>query len=49
MYYQTGSPETDNRYARDSMAASSRPSQRLHFVDPAGGRVTAEYRVTLDD
>ena len=48
MYYQTGSPETDNRYARDSMAASSRPSQRLHFIDPDAGEVTAQYRVWLD-
>lgn len=46
-YYQTGSPETDNRYARDSMAASSLPTQRLHFVDPSAGRVTAQYRVDL--
>lgn len=48
-YYQTGSPETDNRYARDSMAASSKPTQRLHFVDPEAGQVTAQYRVWLDD
>lgn len=48
MYYQTGSPETDNRYARDSMAASSEPSQRLHFVDPDVGRVTAGYKVWLE-
>jgi len=47
MYFQTGSPESDNRYARDSMASSSRPSQRLHFVDPHKGRVTAQYRVDL--
>lgn len=46
-YYQTGSPETDNRYARDSMASSSAPTQRLHFVDPKAGRVTAQYRVDL--
>lgn len=46
-YYQTGSPETDNRYARDSMAASSDPTQRLHFIDPKAGRVTAQYRVNL--
>lgn len=46
-YYQTGSPETDNRYARDSMAASSAPTQRLHFIDPNAGRVTAQYRVDL--
>lgn len=47
MYFQTGSPETDNRYARDSMAASSKPTQRLHFIDPEHGRVTAQYRVDL--
>lgn len=45
--FQTGSPESDNRYARDSMASAAKPSQRLHFVDPAAGRVTAQYRVDL--
>lgn len=47
-YFQTGSPESDNRYARDSMAATSRPTQRLHFVDPVRGRVTAQYKVDLE-
>lgn len=46
-YFQTGSPESDNRYARDSMAATSRPTQRLHFIDPKQGRVTAQYKVDL--
>jgi hypothetical protein len=46
--YWTGSTESDNRYARDSMAASGMPSQRLHFVDPEKGRVTAQYQVWLD-
>jgi hypothetical protein len=46
--YWTGSPESDNRYARDSMAASGVPSQRLHFIDPERGRVTACYQVWLD-
>ena len=46
--YWTGSTESDNRYARDSMAASGMPSQRLHFVDPNKGRVTAQYQVWLD-
>lgn len=46
--YQTGSTESDNRYARDTMAASAVPSQRLHFVDPDKGRVTAIYRVFVD-
>lgn len=46
--YWTGSTESDNRYARDSMAQSGLPSQRLHFIDPAKGRVTANYQVWLD-
>ena len=47
--YWTGSIESDNRYARDSMAASGVPSQRLHFIDPVKGRVTAAYQVWLDE
>jgi hypothetical protein len=46
--YWTGSTESDNRYARDSMAVSGVPSQRLHFVDPIKGRTTAQYQVFLD-
>jgi hypothetical protein len=46
--YWTGSTESDNRYARDSMAVSGVPSQRLHFVDPIRGRTTAQYQVFLD-
>lgn len=47
VYFQTGSPESDNRYARDSMASTSKPTQRLHFVDPDHGRITAQYKVDL--
>lgn len=46
--FQTGSTESDNRYARETMAASAIPSQRLHFIDPQRGRVTAQYKVMLD-
>lgn len=46
--YWTGSTESDNRYARDSLAASGMPSQRLHFIDTEAGRVTAAYQVWLD-
>lgn len=46
--YQTGSPESDNRYAGVHMASSATPSQRLHFIDPVKGRVTGQYRVWLD-
>ena len=46
--YQTGSTESDNRYAGIMLAASATPSQRLHFIDPTKGRVTAGYKVWLD-
>jgi hypothetical protein len=46
--YQTGSIESDNRYARDTMAASAVPSQRIHFIDPVEGRVTSQYKVYVD-
>ena len=46
--YQTGSTESDNRYAGVMLAASASPSQRLHFIDPQAGRVTANYKVWLD-
>lgn len=45
--FQTGSVESDNRYARETMASSAKPSQRLHFVNPEKGRVTATYKVWL--
>jgi hypothetical protein len=44
----TGSPESGNAYAAEHLAAQSRPSQRLHFIDPEKGRVTGEYVVWLD-
>lgn len=46
--YYTGSTESDNRYARDTMGASATPSQRLHFIDPDQGRVSATYKVWVD-
>lgn len=46
--YQTGSTESDNRYAGVMLAASATPSQRLHFVDPVEGRVTSAWKVWLD-
>ena len=45
--YGTGSTESDNRYARDNLAASATPSQRLHFIDPDKGRVTSQYKIHL--
>lgn len=46
--YQTGSTESDNRYAGVMLAASAIPSQRVHFIDPVKGRTTATYKVWLD-
>lgn len=42
--YQTGSTESENRYAGVMLAASARPSQRLHFLHP-DGYVSAQYKV----
>lgn len=44
----SGSPESDNTYAQENLAATGRPSQWLLFVHPKRG-VTAEYCVWLDD
>jgi hypothetical protein len=41
--FMTGSTESGSEYAREFVAAKGRPSQRLHFIDPDAGRVTAEY------
>ena len=46
-WYRTGSTESDNRYARDGMGSAAIPSQRLHFIDPEKGRVTAQYKIHL--
>ncbi len=43
--FGTGSIESDNRYAREQLASSAQPSQRLHFIDPIKGMVTAQYRL----
>ena len=45
----TGSPESDNGYAKEFVAAVGKPSQRLHFVDPTKGRVSAEFVLWLED
>lgn len=45
--YYTGSTESDNRYARDTMASSAVPSQRINFIDPKRGRVTSCHKVWL--
>lgn len=46
--FVTPSTESGSVYAQEFVAALGVPGQRLHFVDPVAGRVTAEYLVWLD-
>lgn len=46
--YVTGSPESDNQYAKEFVAARGTPSQRLHIVDPAAGQVVQEHILWLE-
>lgn len=41
--------ESGSAYAREFMAAHGKPGQRLVFVDPRKGRVTADYLIEFDD
>jgi predicted phosphodiesterase len=43
----SGSPESTNTYAMESLASVGQPSQPLLFVHPEKGIVTAEYTVWL--
>lgn len=45
----SGSPESYNTFAQEALAAMSSPSQRLMFVHPGRGMVTAEHKVWLAD
>jgi hypothetical protein len=49
MVRMTPSTESGSAYAREFMAAHGRPAQRLCFVDPRKGRVTADYLLWLDE
>jgi hypothetical protein len=46
--FVTPSPESSNPYAQEFVAATGTPGQRLHFIDPEGGRVTSEHLIWLD-
>lgn len=46
--FVTGSTESHSNYAKAFIGAVGQPSQRLHYIDPKKGRVTAEYTVWLD-
>lgn len=45
----TGSPESDNQFAAEFVAARGKPSQRLMFVDPEKARITSDYVLWLDE
>ena len=45
----SGSPESTNEYAIETLASVGRPSQHLQFVHPERGIVTAEYTCWLED
>lgn len=40
--------ESDSEYAREFVASTGTPGQRLHFVEPERGRITSERIVWLD-
>jgi hypothetical protein len=48
LVYMTPSTESGSAYAREFMAAHGRPGQRLHFIEPKKGRVTASYLIGFD-
>lgn len=48
MVYMTPSTESGSAYAREFMAAHGRPGQRLHFIEPKRGRVTASYLIEFE-
>lgn len=47
--FMTGSTESDNEYAREFVAATGQPSQRLNFIDPVKGRVTYETNIWVSE
>ena len=47
--FVTPTVSSDSPFAKEFVAATGSPAQRLHFIDPDKGRVTAEYLIWLDD
>ena len=46
--FVTPSMVSDSAFAKEWVASTSIPAQRLHFIDPVRGRVTSEYMLWLD-
>lgn len=49
LVFQTGSTESDNRYAQIQLASMVRPSQRMQLIDPEKGRVISDHIVWLGE
>ena len=47
--FVTPTVSSDSPFAKEFVAATGAPAQRLHFIDPDKGRVTAEYIIWLDE
>lgn len=45
--FMSGSTESDSAYAKEFVAATGMPSQRINFIDPEKGRVTYEAKIWL--
>lgn len=48
VFHISGSPESSNTYAQEELAAVSRPSQPIQFINPRKGIVTWEADIWLD-
>lgn len=49
LVFQTGSTESDNRYAQIQLASMVPPSQRMQLIDPAKGRVISDHIIWLGE
>lgn len=49
LVFQTGSTESDNRYAQIQLASKVKPSQRMQLIDPRKGTVISDHIVWLGD
>lgn len=46
--FMTSSPESGNAFAAERVGSAGTPTQRLNFVSPTKGRVTAEYLLEVE-
>jgi hypothetical protein len=49
LVFQTGSTESDNRYAQIQLASMVRPSQRMQLIDPVKGFIISDHIIWLGD